>query len=168
MNSDNNQQLVERAEQLLAEQKLAAAAIVGAVTAIFAAAAYGLTTATWDFSSGFAATGIGIAVGISMQFLGRGIEPIFAVLASIYTVLGCLLGNIFRAAVLLAQGNAFSIFDILQRNSIATVAEWSVANLSSIGLLFWAVAVWFAVFLVKRPMSRQDRLSLGTYTMQRK
>ena len=33
----------------------------------------------------------------------------------------------------------------------------------AIDLVFWFVAVWFSVFLVKRPLSRSERLAIGMY-----
>lgn len=167
MKPDDKQQKVARAEQLIAEQNFTAALVAGGVAVVLAAIAYGLATITWAFSSGFAATGIGIAVGFSMQFLGRGIEAKFAVLASLYTIAGCLLGNILRVAMTMANGSPNSVAEILQSHSVSRLIEWSIADLSLVDLVFWGIAVWFAVFLVKRPLSRADNLALGTYRLQR-
>jgi len=165
MKQEDKQRNYELAENLLSEQNFAAAVIVGAVATLLAAAIYGITTAIWDFSYGFAAVGIGIAVGISMQYLGRGIGMKFAVAASVYTIAGCLLGNVFRVAMELARENAISPLDVIQSNAISVLTGWSLSYVSFVDLVFWFVAVFAAVFLAKRPLSRADRLAIGMYEM---
>ena len=154
MKQEDKQQNYELAEKLLSEQNFAASIIVGAVATVLAAAIYGIVVARWDFSYGFAAAGIGIAVGISMQYLGRGIDTKFAVAAAVYTIAGCLLGNVFRVV---------SPLDVFRSDEFLLIAERSVSYVSFVDLVFWFVAVWFAVFLVKRPLSRSERLAIGMY-----
>ena len=88
MDQADKQRNYELAEKLLSEQNFVAAVIVGAVATLLAATIYGIVVAKWNFSYGFAAAGIGIVVGISMQYLGRGIEMKFTVAASVYTIPG--------------------------------------------------------------------------------
>ena len=163
MKQEDKQRNYELAEKLISEQNFAAAVIVGAVATLLAAAIYSITTAKWGFSYGFAAVGIGIAVGISMQYLGRGIKMKFAVAASVYTIAGCVLGNVFRVVMNLARANAISPLDVFRSNEFSVLAGWSV---SFVDLVFWFVAVWFAVFLVKRPLSRSERLAIGMYELK--
>ncbi len=96
MHDEEKQKNYELAEKLISEQNFAAAVIAGAVVTLLAAIAYGIIVATWSFSYGFAAAGIGVVIGFSMQFLGRGISMKFAAVATFYTIAGCLLGNLFR------------------------------------------------------------------------
>jgi len=166
MKQEDKQRNYELAEKLLSEQNFAAAVIVGAVATFLAAAAYGIIVAMWNFSYGFAAAGIGIAVGISMQYLGRGIKMKFAVAASVYTIAGCVLGNLFRAIIELVPANATSLIDVLRNNSLSVLTERSVSYISFVDLVFWFVAVWFSVFLVKRPLSRSERLAIGMYELK--
>ena len=163
MDQEDKQRNYELAERLISEQNFAAALIAGAVATLLAAAIYGITTAIWDFSYGFAAAGIGIAVVISMQYLGRGIKMRFAVAASVYTIAGCVLGNVFRVVTQQMRANAISTLDVFRSNELSVVAGWSVSYVSFIDLVFWFVAVWFSVFLVKRPLSRSERLAIGMY-----
>ena len=157
MDQEEKQRNYDRAEVLLSEQNFTAAVIVGAAATILAAAIYGIIVAKLRFSYGFAALGIGIAVGISMQYLGRGIDMKFAVAAAVYTIAGCLLGNVFRVV---------SPLDVFRSNDLSLIAERSVSYISLIDLVFWLVAVWFAVFLVKRPLSRSDRLAIGMHELK--
>jgi len=159
MDHEEKQRNYDRAEVLLSEQNFPAAAAVGAVATVLAAVIYGIVVARWPFSSGFAAAGIGIAIGISMQYPGRGIETKFAVMAAVYTIAGCLLGNVFIFA---------SPLDVLRPTDFSQIVGRSVSYISFVYLVFWFVAVFAAAFLVKRPLSRSDRLAIGMYERKRR
>jgi hypothetical protein len=164
MNNEEKRENYELAQKLLAEQNFTAALIAGVVATILAAAFYGITLAKWSFSYGFGAAGLGIVIGFAMQYPGRGIETKFAVAASIYTIAGCILGNAFAAAVNLGRAN--SLAEVLGNIEFSGLAGRLISTLSFIDLVFWFVAVWFAVFLVKRPLSRAERLAIGLYEMK--
>ena len=166
MNDEEKQKNYELADKLISKQNFAAAVIVGAVATILAAAAYGIIVATWAFSYGFVAAGVGIVIGLSMQFLGRGISMKFAVVATVYAIIGCVLGNLFRVIIELAQANATSPIDALRNNSLSVLAEWSVSDVSFVDLVYWFVAVFCAVFLAKRPLSRSERLAIGLFELR--
>jgi hypothetical protein len=157
MDQEEKQRNYEKAEILLSEQNFAAAVIAGAVATVLAAAIYGIVVARWSFSYGFAAAGIGIAIGISMQYLGRGIEMKFAVAAAAYTIAGCFLGNVFRVV---------SPLDVFRSNDFSLTAEQSISYISFVDLVFWFIAVFAAVFLARRPLSRSDRLAIGMYELR--
>lgn len=163
MKPEDKQKNYALAEKLLSEQNFAAAVIGGAIAAVLAAIIYSLTVVMWPFSYVFAAVGIGIAIGCVMQYLGRGIQTRFAVAAAIYTIAGCLLGNVFRAVMLETQGGWSSLLDVFSINKLSAVADWSSFYFSFTDLVFWFIAVWSAVFLVKRPLSRSGRLAIRTY-----
>ena len=90
----------------------------------------------------------------------------FSVLAAVYTIAGCVLGNLFVKIVNFMQATAASPIDVIQSNSLSVLAHWSVANLSLIHLVFWFVAVFAAVYLAKRPLSRTERLAIGNSEMR--
>ena len=166
MRDEEKQKHYELAEKLLSEQNFPAAFIAGAVATILAAVAYAMVVATWPFSYGFAVAGIGVAVGLSMQFVGRGITTKFAAVAAAYTIAGCLLGNLFRVVMEQVRGAGTSPIDVLANNSVSTIAEWSVANLSLVGLVYWLIALVAAAFLARRPLSRAQRLAIGVLEMR--
>lgn len=161
MDDDEKQKNFELAERLLSEQNFSAAVIAGVIAMLLAAVAYGIVVETWPFSYGFAAAGVGIVIGFFMGFLGRGISMKFSLSAVVYTIVGCVLGNLFEKIVNLARATATSPVDVLQSNSLSVLAQWSVAGLSLIHLVYWFVAVFAAAFLAKRPLSRAQRLAIG-------
>jgi hypothetical protein len=128
---------------------------------LLAAVTYGMVVEAWPYSYGFAAAGVGIVVGFFMGFLGRGVSMKFSVAAAVYTIVGCILGNLFVKIMNLAEATATSPIDVIQGNSLSELGRWSVSGLSLIHLVFWFVAVVAAVFLARRPLSRVQRLALG-------
>ena len=167
MNDEEKQKNYELAQKLFSEQNLPAAVVAGAVATLLAAVAYGITVATWAFSYGFAAAGIGIFIGLSMGFLGRGIATRFGVIAALYTVAGCVLGNLFRVVMQIAQATATSPFDVLWQGPLSVLVDRAMSNISLVELVFWFVAVFCAVFFARRPLSRSERLAVGIYELRR-
>ncbi len=161
MDDEEKQKNYELAVKLISEQNFIAAVVAGAIAMLLAAVAYGIVVEAWPFSYGFAAAGVGIVIGFFMGFLGRGISMKFSVVAAVYTIVGCVLGNLFVKIINLAQATAASPIDVLQSNSLSVLGRWSVSGLSLIHLVFWFVAVVAAVFLAKRPLSRAQRLAIG-------
>jgi hypothetical protein len=166
MDQEEKQRNYERAELLLSEQNFVAALVAGVVATVLAAAIFGVITAEWRFSYGFAVAGIGVAVGIPMQYLGRGIRTKFAVAAALLTIAGCALGNVFTVLMLPTGLGATSPLDVLLDNPIAMIAKWSVSSVSFAGFFFWFIAVFAAAFLAMRPLSRADRLAIGLYDIK--
>lgn len=161
MNDDERLQNAERAIRLLAEQNFFAAVVGGAVATILAAAAYGIVVSMWPYFHGFAAAGVGTFVGLAVGFLGRGIRTRFAVMASVYTIVGCLLGNVIARAITTTRNTRSSLLDVFQDRSVPALWEWAVEDWSLINVVYWLIAIACAAFLARRPLSRADRLALG-------
>ena len=163
MEDDEKQRQFELAERLLSEQNFAAAVVAGVVAALLGAVAYGIVVTIASFSYGFAAAGLGIVVGLSMQYLGRGISTKFAVVAIALTIAGCVLGNLFRVVVGIARAGSISPIDVLRQEPLPMLVERSLSYLSLIDIVFWLVAVFCAGFLALRPLSRRERLAVGLF-----
>lgn len=161
MNDDERLQNAERAIRLLAEQNFVAAVIGGGFATMLAAAAYGIVVAMWPYFHGFAAAGVGTFVGLAVGFLGRGIRTRFAVIASVYTIVGCLLGNVVASAISAARNTRSSLLDVLRDQPASALWQWAVEGWSLINLVYWLVAIACAAFLARRALSRADRLALG-------
>ena len=160
MDDAEKQKNYELAEKLISEQDFTAAVIAGAIAMLLAAVACGIVVEAWPYSYGFAAAGVGTVIGFFMGFLGRGVSMKFSVVAAVYTIAGCVLGNLFVKIMNQAQVTASSPIDVFQGSSVSVLGRWAISGLSSIHLVFWFVAVVAAVFLAKRPLSRAQRLAI--------
>jgi hypothetical protein len=161
MDDDEKQKNYELAEKLISEQNFTAAIFTGVVAMLLAAVAYGIIVEAWPISYGFAAVGVGVVIGFFMGFLGRGISMKFSILAAVFTIAGCVFGNLFVKIISLMQVTAASPIDVIRSRSLSALTQWSASGLSIFHLVYWFVAVFAAVFLAKRPLSRAQRLAIG-------
>ena len=166
MNEGDKHQHYMRAEQLLAEQNGIAAVIAGAVAMVLAAVAYAVVVKLVPVAHGFAAAGVGAFVGFVVGFLGRGVSVGFVVLASAYTIAGCILGNLYSKALVRATESDILATAFFREHSLAELAERSVSGLTMFNLVFWFVAIFAAGYWARRPLSREDKLSLGMYELR--
>lgn len=167
MNIDEKQENYEIAKQLIAEQNFTAAVIAGAVATVLAAAGYAIAVSVLPIAHGFAVAGIGVVIGLSIGFLGRGIATGFAVVATLYTILGFLLGIVFRVLMSLSPPTATSPLDALRDHSFLAIVERAASYISLIDLVYLFVAVFAAVFLARRALSRSQRLAIGLFEMRK-
>ena len=153
--------------KLLSEQNFVAAVIAGAIATALAAVAFGAIVSMWSFAYGFAAAGVGILIGLSMGLTGRGISTKFAVGAAMYTIIGCVLGNLSWVVINLAQATSASPFDVLRDNPFTELVNEALTRGFSIYLVYWFIAIIAAVFLSRRSLSRADRFAIRSLESDR-
>lgn len=164
MTPEEKQRYYKLAERLLSEQKFAAAALAGVAAMLLAAGFYAaITVASGGFSYSFMAAGIGAAIGIAVQFLGRGIASKFVVLASILAIVGCLLGNLLAVVVAVARANGVSPVEVLAMIPPTEFPQVIVSDLQFADLIFWIVSIGAASYLAKRRLTREEGLAIRLY-----
>jgi hypothetical protein len=166
MKPDEKQRLCDLAEKLLRQQNFVAAVIAGAVAMILAAAIYGHAKSLWEgiypFYSIFAA-GIGLAVGYAMQFLGRGIQARFAIVAASFAFAGCILGNMLAIVLRKARWISVSPLDVVRDAPPSERYEWMFYDMHTGDLMFWLIGIGAAAYFSRRPLTREEGLALYTY-----
>jgi len=167
MDSEEKQRNYELAEKLLSEQNFVAALIAGVVAMILSAGIYGIVKSLSEgFYYSISAAGIGIGIGFTMQFLGRGIDRKFALVASVYALLGCMLGNMFAVVMGVARATVVSPFDVLLNTANSELYGWMFTNLPIADLMFWFIGIGGAAYFATRPLTREEGLALYTYKMR--
>jgi phosphate/sulfate permease len=163
MTPEQKEQNYERAKVLLSEQNYQAALISGLIATILAAGIYAVIAVVAGYSVSYMAIALGAFVGFTIQFLGRGIESRYAVLASILAVFGCVLGNFFAGLILLARNYGESASDIASQITFQSLVDSTVSGFRPLTILFWLLAVAAASYFAKRRLSREDGLAIYTY-----
>ncbi|MBT8099110.1 MAG: hypothetical protein KJO82_05140 [Gammaproteobacteria bacterium] len=167
MDSAEKQRNYALADRLLSEQNFAAAAIAGAIAMILSAGIFGLIKSVsdgpWYSISG---AGIGIMIGFAMQYLGRGIGWKYSLVAAVYAILGCLLGNLFAVVMDVAQAIAVSPLDVFANTAYSTLYEWMFKNASIADQMFWLIGIGSAAYFATRPLTREQGLALHIYKMR--
>jgi hypothetical protein len=115
-------------------------AIVWAVISIYA-----------QYQIGFMAIGVGVLVGFLVRKFGQGREASFGVVASVFAVLGCLLGNVLTGIGSMANEAKIPYADAYLGFDVTAVPELLMAMFSPIDLLFYAIAIQAAYRYAKVP-----------------
>ncbi|RLA30982.1 MAG: hypothetical protein DRR11_10755 [Gammaproteobacteria bacterium] len=163
MTPEQKEQNYERAKVLLSEQNYQAALISGLIATILAASIYAVIAIVAGYTVSYLAIGLGAFIGFTIQFLGRGIESRYTVLASILAIVGCVLGNFFAELIPLARVYGQSASDIASQITFQSLVDFTVSSFRPLTILFWLLAVAAASYFAKRRLSREDGLAIYTY-----
>lgn len=162
MTPEEKEQNYQLASQLLSEQKLGSAVVGGSVAAILAAGVYAVVTVAMGYATAFLAIGIGVIVGLSVQYFGRGIETKFAVVAAALAVVGCVLGNVFAFVLFEARAHGKSLFEVITSIEFGQLTQFVFADFQLLDWLFWPLAIYAATFFAKRSLTRKEGLAIHT------
>ena len=162
MNESEREANSKLAEKLFSEQDIGMAAIAGFFASIIAVFVHTVVVSRWPFAFGFATAGMGIIIGLAMQFAGRGIDVRFSVLAASFTIVACLATSLVAVSHHY-QSSGNSALQVLSGHSVSWTAQRVFQQFS---FVYCFVAVFAAVFLAKRPLSRTQRLAIGLRNMR--
>ena len=163
MTPEEKQTNVELAQQLLEEQNFVPGVIAGVVAAILGGGIYAVIAVATGYAVGLMAIGIGAFVGFAVQFLGRGVESRFVVIAAVLSIVGCILGNIFSVILLFARGSGESPLDIFSDMGLGDLINIALESFQPIDLLYWALAAYAAYWFAKRRLTKEEELAIYTY-----
>lgn len=127
--------------QLLAEQNLPKALILGVLACIIGAVAWGLVSVSTGYQIGYMAIGVGFLVGIAMR-QGKGVTPIFGIIGAALALLSCLLGDFFSLIGYVAQDNEISFMEAFQGVESNEIWPYMIENMASMTIVFYGIAVY--------------------------
>ncbi|MEA2719734.1 MAG: hypothetical protein QOJ39_1598 [Candidatus Eremiobacteraeota bacterium] len=119
--------------------------IIGAVVgAVLGAIAWAAITATTNFQIGYMAVGVGILAGYGMRILSGGRDRADGIAAGVVALLGCVLGNILTAVVVIAQHQHYPIVATALAVLIQPVLSFELLRdgFNVMDLLFYGIAVY--------------------------
>lgn len=133
-----------RLRQLESEQNLLAGALAGGIAATIGAVAWAMITVATSYQIGWMAVGIGFLVGYAVRMLGKGITPLYGMVAAVLALLGCLAGNVLTACMLLSREQALPLGDVLLELDPAVITKLLLATWQPMDLLFYGLAIYMA------------------------
>lgn len=127
-----------------AKQSMALALIGGFLASVVAALIWALITYVTHFQIGFMAIGVGILVGFAVKYFGNGMSSTFGVVGAVFSLFGCLLGNILTAIIGASLSDGIPILTIVSAfvTSPGIIIEILKETFSPIDLLFYGIAVY--------------------------
>ncbi len=149
-------------QRLKDEQNFGLAVLAGGCAALLSSILWALFALISGYKTGFAAILVGLAVGYTIRKFGKGVEEKFQILAAVYAVLGCLLGNVFAGIVLIVQQANVSLFRVLSVwLAQPTVMAQAITSLfDTADLVFSGFALYVAFRYSLRVITPQDKESL--------
>lgn len=112
---------------------------------------------------GFMAAGIGVAVGWTIQYLGRGVTAKFSVLAAVLALAGCVLGNLLYVILAVARATGVSPVDVYASIDPGEMIGHLASDVGFVDWLFWIAAIGAAWYFAKRPLSREEFSAIRMY-----
>jgi hypothetical protein len=149
-------------ERIETEQNLVLGTIAGSAAALAGAILWAVITVVTNFQIGWMAIGVAFAVGWCMRRFGKGVNKIFGVVGAGLALLGCIAGNFFMIAALVAQNEAASIIDVIALMILNPVIalELFAQTFSPIDLLFYAFAIYYGYRFSFRQITTEEQESL--------
>lgn len=93
---------------------------------------------------------IGLIVGLSVRFLGKGRKPRFGVIAVLLAIVGCILGNVFSSIAYVVATLDLSYFTVITIFDLSQLWGFIADRFAYWDILFYSLALIFAYFFSVR------------------
>lgn len=125
------------------QQNLGLALAGGAIGAAVGAALWGVITALTNFQIGFEAVGVGFLVGYLVRTLGKGIDQVYGYVGAVFSLLGCLAGNVLAVMIGVSNQSGTPLPTIASHMTPQIAWDMLVAEFNPIDLLFYALGLYY-------------------------
>lgn len=134
--------LKRKQEQTLLSQNYPLGLIAGIVAGLVGAVLWAVITVATEYQIGYMAIAIGLMVGFSMRFAGKGVKPIFAITGGAIAFLSCVLGNFLSLIGFLANEEGLGYFQVINLIDFSAVPSIMVETFNPMDLLFYGLAIY--------------------------
>jgi hypothetical protein len=134
--------LFQQRERLRLEQNLPMGFAGGVIAALLGAIVWAVVTVTTGYQIGYMAVGIGLLVGFSVRFLGKGMDQIFGIMGAVLALAGCLIGNFFSIIGYVGQSEDVGYLQLLTEIDYGLVPDIMIEAFSPMDILFYGIAVY--------------------------
>ena len=122
------------------EQNLKAGIFASVLVGVIAALAWAAITVVTQLQIGLVAIAIGAAVGLTMRFIGKGIDQVFGISGAIIALLSCILGNFLSILGFLANEYDYGYIETLLAFDYSMTFAVMQETASAMDLVFYAIA----------------------------
>ena len=151
------EQLSERdIEKFRDEQNYSRALITGLTVGVLGAILWGAITVATNFQIGYMAIAIGAGVGLSMRYLGKGIDQIFGFTGGAISIFSCLLGNFFSIVGYVANAEGLEYIEVLDLIDYSQIIPLMTETFSPMDVLFYGIAAFQGYKFSFRAFTEKD------------
>lgn len=129
-------------QQIRDNQNIALGALAGAAAAVTGAVVWAAITAVTNYQIGWMAIGVGLLVAFAVRFMGRGVDTAFGVVGAVFSLLGCLAGNLLTLVIVIADQQGMTYLDVLSRLTPDITLELIQATFHPMDALFYGLALY--------------------------
>jgi hypothetical protein len=152
----SDQQMQLAMNTLRSEQNLLAGALAGFAAALLGAGIWAVVTILTEYQIGWMAVGIGLMVGFSVRFAGKGIDPTFGVAGAALSLIGCVIGNVLTITYFIAASEGVPFLEILVQLNMGITFELLTSTFEVMDVLFYGLAVYFGYKYAFRQVTDED------------
>ena len=130
-------------QEMRDNQNLAMGVLGGIGAAALGAWVWAMVTYYTDYQIGWMAIGVGFLVGYSVRQFGKGVDTSFGVIGAVFSLAGCLAGNLLTICVFIAKEEGVEVTAVLSQLDFDTVVEMLVETFNPMDLLFYGFALYY-------------------------
>lgn len=143
-------------EKLGLEQNLPFAIISGIAAALVAAVLWAVVTVATQYQIGFMAIVVGLMVGYTIRYTGKGIDKTFGIIGAALALFGCVLGNFLSLIGFFANAEGLGYMEAMGMIDFALVPEIMIETFNPMDLLFYGLAVYEGYQFSFRKITEQE------------
>lgn len=161
INELKTQQLIN---QIKVEQNILLAVVGGFVASLVAGTLWALVTFATGYQIGFMAIGVGIVVGFTVRFLGKGMTMPFGITGAFFAFLGCLIGNLLAVIISASQVEGIPLLSIISSfiTDPGIIFQIFADTFSPMDLLFYGIAIYEGYKFSFRTFTEEEERYLET------
>jgi hypothetical protein len=148
-------------QQIRDNQNLGMAIIGALIAAVVGGAIWAAVTVFTGWQIGFMAIGIGFLVGWTVRKFGQGVDMTFGVVGALFSLIGCLLGNLLSVIGFLAQEYNENVFEILGSIDFEQALSMLQESFNIMDLLFYGLAVYYGYKYSIRGLTAEEMASVS-------
>jgi hypothetical protein len=146
--------------KLQMQQNFPLGLMAGIVSSIIGAIVWAGITALTNYQIGWMAVGVGFLVGISVRTMGKGIDKQYGYMGATFSLLGCLLGNLFTVLIMYSKENSTSFMTVLTQLDYARIPNIMFATFQPMDVLFYGLAIYEGYKFAFRKIDQSELESL--------
>ena len=124
-------------------QNLAMGVLGGIGAAALGAWVWAMVAYYTDYQIGWMAIGVGFLVGYSVRQFGKGVDTSFGVIGAVFSLAGCLAGNLLTVCVFIAKEEGVEVTAVLSQLDFETAVEMLVETFNPMDILFYGFALYY-------------------------
>lgn len=129
-------------ETIKSNQNLFMGILGGGMAALIGALAWGGITYGTGFQIGWMAIGVGFLVGFAVRLTGKGVDQIFGIVGAILSLVGCLLGNVFAACIMVSNQEYMPLMQVIGLLNLRVMVDILTATFHPMDVLFYGLAIY--------------------------